>query len=167
MPPRRAGLRLALRLAVLLGLLLTASLAACAGPRRLRAFATDGCSAFPDQGLGQPTGWRECCVLHDLAYWRGGTWTERREADLALDRCVARLTGSAALAGGMYAGVRVGGSALWPTAFRWGYGWLRDRPYAGLTSLEARLVDEEMERWRRATPGAPEAPWKAGPALAP
>jgi len=153
MPCRRAWFLVALAVA--------AALAGCAGPRRLRAFATDGCSAFPDQGLGQLRGWRECCVVHDMAYWRGGTWTERREADLALDACVERLTGSAALAGGMYAGVRVGGSALWPTSFRWGYGWLRDRPYAELSALEERLVDEELERWRAANPGAPEAPWKA------
>ena len=57
-------------------------------------------------------------------------------------------------------------SALWPTSFRWGYGWLRDRPYAELTALEERLVDEELERWRAANPGAPEAPWKAARAPA-
>ncbi|MCG8591604.1 MAG: hypothetical protein MJE66_20090, partial [Proteobacteria bacterium] len=88
-----------------------------ATPRPLPAkpFLTDGCSRFPDGH------WVACCVEHDVAYWCGGTASERLEADRAFRRCVARAA-SPALAGLMYWGVRVGGHPAFPSAYRWSYG---------------------------------------------
>ncbi len=146
----------------LLLLLLTLSATACVTPRRLRPFATDGCSGFPDQGLGQAQGWHDCCVAHDMAYWRGGADADRTRADLALRRCVEERTGSAALAETMYLGVRVTGSALYPTSFRWGYGWRFDHPNEPLDEVEREIADQEMDRWLRANPEAPTPPWRAG-----
>lgn len=111
----------------------TLLLGACASPRVLREFTTDGCSLFPD--AGGDACWADCCIEHDRVYWRGGTADERRRADRALRECVAR-TGRTRLAGLMYAGVRVGGLPLWPTGFRWGYGWGYGRGYEPLTPQE-------------------------------
>lgn len=71
-------------------------------------FRHDGCSLFPDGS------WQECCIEHDEGYWCGGSYLDRVEADLALARCAGLPI--------MYAGVRLGGTALLPTPFRWGYG---------------------------------------------
>ena len=35
-------------------------------------FTSDGCSSFPDGTPANQSLWLECCVRHDLAYWRGG-----------------------------------------------------------------------------------------------
>lgn len=75
-------------------------------------FTTDGCSHWPDDG------WVLCCVEHDLAYWYGGTPEERLAADRALRECVGGVMGCV-----MYVGVRVGGSPIWRSDHRWGYGW--------------------------------------------
>ncbi len=68
--------------------------------------------------------WRGCCVEHDKEYWEGGTWTDRRNADLALAKCVGE-RGYPIIGWLMYAGVRLGGCPLWPFSWRWGYGWKR------------------------------------------
>ncbi len=79
-------------------------------------FKSDGCSCFPDGD------WVECCVLHDLVYWMGGTREERLKADATLRKCVAD-KGYPVIASFMYYGVRAGGVWWLPTPFRWGFGW--------------------------------------------
>lgn len=88
----------------------------------IRPFTSDGCSAFPDGTLQQQQLWLSCCTEHDRAYWQGGSYQQRLEADLALEQCVAAV-GEPIIATLMLSGVRVGGSPYWPTPFRWGYGW--------------------------------------------
>ena len=88
----------------------------------LRVFQSDGCSSFPDGTLNKKTLWRDCCVNHDLAYWLGGSYRARMQADSELQQCVKAL-GQPTLATVMLAGVRAGGSPFWPTSYRWGYGW--------------------------------------------
>ena len=88
----------------------------------LKPFTSDGCSSFPDGTLAQKTLWLNCCTAHDLAYWKGGTYDERVEADIALKDCVEEV-GEEEIALLMLAGVRVGGTPFLPTRFRWGYGW--------------------------------------------
>ena len=108
----------------------------------LNPFTTDGCSAFPDGRLDQQSLWIECCIRHDLAYWKGGTYSERLEADQALEKCVAQV-GEPEIAQLMLAGVRVGGSPYFPTTYRWGYGWPYPRGYKALSkdeSLEAQQM---------------------------
>ena len=88
----------------------------------LKPFESDGCSSFPDGTLGQSELWLQCCVEHDRSYWKGGTYSDRLSADKELEMCVADV-GEPAIAKLMLAGVRVGGTPIWPTSFRWGYGW--------------------------------------------
>ena len=81
-----------------------------------KAFVSDGCSCWPDSD------WVECCVQHDLIYWKGGTRLERKEADLKLKECVSKKN-NRIIGALMYYGVRMGGVWWLPTPFRWGFGW--------------------------------------------
>ena len=107
-------------------------------------FASDGCSSFPDGTFKQRELWLSCCVVHDLAYWQGGTEKQRKAADQALKECVAEV-GEPTIAELMLAGVTVGGTPWLPTRFRWGYGWPYLRGYAQLTEAEAEVVERKLE----------------------
>ena len=115
-------------------------------------FTTDGCSLFPDRALMSDADWCDCCLAHDLAYWRGGTAEERATADRDLRDCVARTTGNTRLAELMYTGVRTGGGPYFLTPYRWGYGWPWGRGYTPLSSEEAASADAEAARYRAANP---------------
>jgi hypothetical protein len=88
----------------------------------LTPFVTDGCSLWIDGTPSQPGLWRHCCVLHDKAYWIGGTAQERRLADQALQTCVSDLGGQL-MGNYMYSLVIPGGHPYWLMPYRWGYGW--------------------------------------------
>ena len=91
--------------------------------RTLAPFTTDGCSLFPDGTLENKTLWQDCCIEHDISYWQGGTKEQRRESDEALKICITEVTGDSALGQTVYDGVRAGGSPIYPSWYRWGYGW--------------------------------------------
>ena len=110
----------------------------------LKPFTTDGCSSFPDGTLKQKSLWINCCIRHDLAYWKGGTYQQRLEADLSLEQCVSKV-GEPEVAKLMLAGVRVGGSPYWPTSYRWGYGWSYPRGYDALTDGEKAQVKTQLK----------------------
>ncbi len=125
-----------------------AMLACCASAwaADLKAFTSDGCSLFPDGTVGDRTKWCECCLQHDIAYWRGGTEQERKSADEVLRACVLERTGDMALAETMYLGVRAGGHPVFPTWYRWGYGWTYGRGYKPLTNddlAQTRLMIDD------------------------
>lgn len=111
----------------------------------LKPFSSDGCSAFPDGTFEQNQLWLKCCTAHDYAYWKGGTYQQRVEADKALRRCVAAV-GEEEIALLMLAGVRVGGSPFLPTSFRWGYGWSYPRFYGELSKEELEQVQRQVDR---------------------
>lgn len=81
-------------------------------------FVTDGCSWFPDGN------YRDCCVDHDRAYFKGGSWQQRLKADNKLFSCVSKKRGwyQPIIAPFMWAGTRVFGVSFLPTSFRWGFG---------------------------------------------
>lgn len=110
----------------------------------LKTFTTDGCSAFPDGTMEQQTLWLNCCIKHDLSYWKGGTYQQRLSADLALEQCVAGI-GEPKVAKLMLAGVRVGGSPYYPTSYRWGYGWPYLRGYKALSAQEKQQVRDRLK----------------------
>lgn len=123
-----------------LQILVLAIVLGCSTGNALRPFSTDGCSRWPDGTLEHRDLWLRCCTEHDLRYWLGGTRVERAEADEALGRCVAAV-GEPEMAALMLAGVRIGGSAYWPTPYRWGYGWSYGRGYRLLTESERDLAE--------------------------
>lgn len=118
---------------------------------QLKPFTSDGCSAFPDGTFEQNTLWLSCCVSHDLAYWQGGTFQQRKDADIALKECVAKV-GEKQIANLMLAGVRVGGSPFFPTTFRWGYGWPYPKLYGQLSKKEMEQVNTQLAKIKRDKP---------------
>jgi hypothetical protein len=114
----------------------------------LKPFTTDGCSSFPDGTLSQRELWLGCCQRHDKAYWKGGTKSERKTADIELKQCVTKV-GKPEIAKLMLAGVRVGGSPYWPTSFRWGYGWNYPRKYGALSENEQLQVSKKWLEFRK------------------
>ena len=125
-------------------------LAACAQEEGLKPFTSDGCSLFPDASLINTDDWCDCCVAHDLAYWRGGTRAERETADQALKACVLEKTGDSALATLMYEGVRAGGSPYFYNWYRWSYGWPYERKYQALTPKETATADTLEQQFNAA-----------------
>ena len=119
-------------------------------PGDLRAFTTDGCSGgFPEGPPGHPNLWCDCCVAHDLSYWKGGTWEQREAADAKLSECVAE-KGRAVTGIVMKLGVRVGGTPYLPASYRWAYGWPFLRGYAPLTLEEKRVVNDQEKDYEKA-----------------
>jgi len=116
-----------------------------AGAADLHDFTSDGCSLFPDGTVGDRTKWCECCLQHDIAYWRGGTEQERKKADEVLRTCVFERTRDKALAETMYLGVRAGGHPVFPTWYRWGYGWSYGRGYTPLTENEQKNTRKKID----------------------
>ncbi len=116
----------------------------------IKPFTSDGCSGFPDGTLEHRDLWHKCCTAHDYAYWKGGSYEERLDADNELRSCVSSV-GEEKIAKLMLAGVRVGGSPFFPTTFRWGYGWSYPKLYGALT-------EEELEMIKNITDQAGETP---------
>jgi hypothetical protein len=127
-------------------------LAACASTTSLVPFTTDGCSFFPNRSPSGTADWCDCCLAHDLAYWRGGAEGDRLEADQALKTCVEQTTKNHALAETMYLGVRAGGGPQVDTPFRWGYGWPHGRGYQALTASESAAVKGLEDAYRIRNP---------------
>ena len=114
----------------------------------LRAFTSDGCSLFPDGDFNHRKLWCDCCLEHDIAYWRGGTSEQRLQADRQLHDCVLSKTNNNILADMMFAGVRLGGGPIFPNWYRWGYGWNYGRGYQPLSPLETQTADNLLNQYR-------------------
>lgn len=125
---------------------------------RLGDFRSDGCSLFPDSSPDQRSMWCDCCFLHDIAYWKGGSAEDRLLADEALRTCVRERTGNKVLANVMFEGVRVGGHPVFPNWYRWGYGWNYGRGYKPLTEQELRATADKLERYFKDHPSGYCAP---------
>lgn len=108
-------------------------------------FTSDGCSSFPDGTFQENELWLGCCRAHDYAYWRGGSYQQRLDADKELKACVERL-GQPKIALLMLVGVRVGGTPFVPTGFRWGYGWPYPRMYGALSEQELEQLWEQERK---------------------
>lgn len=115
-------------------------------------FSSDGCSQFPDGTFTQENLWCDCCITHDIAYWQGGNRKQKNQADQALRACVLNKTGSLLLADTMYYGVTLGGSPVFPTWYRWGYGWQYGRGYKALNIYEKQQVEIKSQHYFIDTP---------------
>jgi len=139
------------------GLLLSAfalfAFCASATAADIAPFSSDGCSLFPDGTFKDRAMWCECCFEHDIAYWQGGTEAERLASDEKLRDCVQERTGDKALAETMYLGVRAGGHWVFPTWYRWAYGWSYGRGYAPLTVEERQQAAGKLQEYSENHPG--------------
>ncbi|MCW9048385.1 MAG: hypothetical protein OQK46_09940 [Gammaproteobacteria bacterium] len=127
---------------ILLFLISTTTLAS-----EIKPFTSDGCSAFPDGTFRQQSLWNNCCFLHDLAYWKGGTEKQKNTADYDLELCVKNV-GAPHIAKLMLAGVKVGGSPVLNSSFRWGYGWPYGRGYKALSRADKLQVVNKLEAFK-------------------
>ena len=113
----------------------------------LANFSSDGFSLFLDGNFEDPELWKECCILHDIAYWRGGSKKRREEADEAFKHCLKKKTGNPQLAAWMFQAVRSGGEPFFPTWYRWGYGLPLVRGYHELSPVEEEVVAEKLRKY--------------------
>ncbi|MEE9354805.1 MAG: hypothetical protein V3U75_04370 [Methylococcaceae bacterium] len=121
--------------------------AASAKAGDIKPFTSDGCSLSPDGTILKRDLWLACCVAHDKAYWQGGTRKEKRTADLKFKQCLTNKTGNPVLSNTMYFAVRLGGSAFFPTWYRWGYGWGYGRGYKKLAPAEKKQSTEMLQQY--------------------
>jgi len=87
-----------------------------------QSFSSDGCSLWMNDWKG--TSIYPACFLHDIKYWSGHRNEDvaRLIADAELLIDVATLLNSTGMAETMFSGVRLGGSNIFKSPFRWGYG---------------------------------------------
>jgi hypothetical protein len=71
---------------------------------------------------GKTLKWRQCCEIHDEAYYYGGSKKLKNRADETLASCVSDVIGNQFLGKAMQAAVEIGGGPYLPTPYRWGYG---------------------------------------------
>ena len=109
----------------------------------LEDFSSDNCSSFPNGTFSQKDLWKDCCIIHDISYWMGGTKEERKRADKELGQCVGS-KGRKLLSIIMPIGVQIGGSPFFPTPWRWGYGWQNRKGYQELNEDEKEVVFESL-----------------------
>lgn len=119
----------------------------------LHDFRSDGCTLFPDGSIRDRQKWCDCCFIHDIAYWRGGTEKERKQADLALKDCVRERTGSRLIASLIFMGVRAGGHPVFPTWYRWGFGWKYGRGYTPLSDRDRTMAEKKLAEYYKSHPG--------------
>jgi hypothetical protein len=141
----------------LLPLLLSFTLSSCTRGRprpaaKLTPFTSDGCSLFPDGTFSDRSQWCDCCLIHDLAYWQGGSAEARNLADATLRDCVSTQSGDQQLAETMYLGVRAAGHPAFPIWYRWGYGWPYGRGYQPLAAVERLQVQERLTAYAQQHP---------------
>ncbi len=126
------------------------SLAQTPPEQRLIPFTSDGCSSAPNTIFGESL--MQCCVAHDLKYWKGGTEIQKFRADIGLFRCVREKTkNSLPLLADVYeAAVDTFGGPVYlgglnnPFSWRWGYGWQKPREFKALTSQEKFLLLQDL-----------------------
>ena len=93
---------------------------------------SDGCSGglsvfyqkmkFLHKKHGSQLKWRDCCEIHDQAYYYGGSKQQKIFEDASLNTCVSQVTGYKFLGKMLEIAVKIGGGPHLPTSFRWGYG---------------------------------------------
>jgi len=114
----------------------------------VKPFKTDYCTFYPEGTLEKPNLWRDCCILHDLYMWAGGTEADRLAADKSLQKCVSSVagTGQGLL---MYMGVRVGSySPIKRVDHRWNNAWPLRPSYQALTNQDIILLEERLNEHR-------------------
>jgi hypothetical protein len=106
---------------------------------KLKQFDTDLCTFYREGTRSQPMLWANCCIKHDMAYWMAGARENRKNADLRLKSCVAKVAGDSQ-AQLMYRAVRLG--RLSPIRSKWGWGWPWEK---GLRKRYEPLTKEQRE----------------------
>ena len=112
---------------------------------QLHNFETDNCTMFIDGPPKAPELWKECCIIHDIRYWFGGSEKDLDLADVRLKSCVEKKAGSV-WAEIIYRGVRTGHYSPIKNKYKWNWGWITPRSKSPLTSEEIELVKSELKK---------------------
>jgi hypothetical protein len=109
-------------------------------------FSSNGCSGFREAQFFT------CCFVHDFAFWAGGSWTDRRRADLTLRRCVIDVGKDRARGDFAFFLVRLGIIPGVVVNDGWGRAWTGTKrwKFASLTPEQATVVAIEKTRVCRA-----------------
>jgi hypothetical protein len=113
---------------------------------KLRPFFTDGCSGILDTDyVFTGESYVDCCIVHDIAYWKGGTLEEKAKADKDFGICISERVNP--LIGSLFEqGVRYGGSDKLDLPWRWGYGWYPKRLAGPLNESDLHQVEKLIPR---------------------
>lgn len=109
--------------------------------QQINPFQSDGCSSFPEGTKDDRDTWLRCCIIHDIAYWQGGTENQKSTSDLELKKCV-KAKNHEIIASLMHAGVTVGGTPRLKTDYRWGYGWNYTRGFLKISPIEKTYINK-------------------------
>lgn len=124
--------------------ILTLYLISFANASSLSSFATDYCTNYPEGTRRDPEQWKDCCLMHDMYFWAGGSKQDRYNSDQELRRCVEE-TGAYNRARLIYYAVRAGSYS--PVKYpdkKWNNGW-RERPdFQSLTSEDMDVIENEL-----------------------
>lgn len=118
---------------------------AISAAEKLRPFETDYCTMFLDGPTNQPGLWKNCCLIHDLRYWFGGSQNDMDISDLSLRTCVNKAAGST-WADLIYYGVRTGHHSPIKNKYQWSWGWEQKREIKSLTKEESLFVARELKK---------------------
>jgi len=124
------------------GLIVAGGAEATTQPAAPVPFSSNGCSGFREAKFFS------CCFVHDLAFWAGGTWADRRAADLSLRRCIKDISHNFVIADVAYSLTRLG---IVPGTFMndgWGRAWRGQKRtrFQALTPDQRLQVDTERRR---------------------
>lgn len=111
----------------------------------LNPFETDNCTMFVDGTKKDPQLWKDCCVIHDLRYWIGGSEQDQDLADDRLKLCVEKRAGSF-IANLMYRAVRMGHYSPVKFKYQWNWGWINPREKKPFTIEEKELAISELKK---------------------
>lgn len=111
----------------------------------LNNFETDYCTMFVEGTKRDPELWKDCCVVHDLRYWFGGSEKDQDMADERLKSCVENRAG-AFIANLMYRAVRLGHYSPVKFQYQWSWGWITPRKKTTLSIAEQELVISELKK---------------------
>lgn len=100
---------------------------------------------FADGTLSQPELWKQCCLLHDIHYWYGGSEIDMDQTDLKLKSCVDEVAGQA-WANLIYSGVRAGHHSPVKNIHKWSWGWEAVRDGTELNKQEKSYVQDELRK---------------------
>lgn len=101
-------------------------------------FSPNGCSASPDGTFTQPEKWKHCCTEHDFAYWQGGGFEQRLNADHRLRTCLNKSGGPGEI---YFPFVRSAGLDFWASA------WPQQNVKQNVTAEEREAMAAEYELW--------------------
>lgn len=117
-----------------------------------KPFKSDGCSSSPDGVIAteRTSSLAHCCIVHDFAYWTGGSLEDKENADEELRVCISKASGYPTIGSIYKIGVLIGGGDTLlgmesPFPWKWAYGW--NRPVQNYNNFFLRYKDNMQKEF--------------------